>query len=163
VSSALLAKGVEQHRLLSFTNRVDVELFGARAGPKVRCPRLQIPPGGGGRCYARTYLETLCIAGDVADCTEYQARHVANFKPTPVCPNQRLADLRALYPAGKYRILHVGRKEAQKNGDTVIRALAHLGPDYSLVMLGPGKEEWLWKVGQQTRRYSRTRGWKFDN
>lgn len=54
--------------------------------------------------------------------------------------------MRERYPAGKYRILHVGRKEPQKNGDTVIRALAHLGPDYSLIMLGPGKEDWLWKV-----------------
>jgi hypothetical protein len=90
VSSALLAKGVEQHRLLSFTNRVDVELFGARADPKVRCQRLPIPPGREKRDFwldelqtKRLYLETLYIAGDATDCTEYRARHVANFNPTP--------------------------------------------------------------------------------
>lgn len=39
---------------------------------------------------------------------------------------------------GKYRILHVGRKAEQKNLDTLIRSLPHLGSDYSAIFIGIG-------------------------
>jgi glycosyltransferase involved in cell wall biosynthesis len=41
------------------------------------------------------------------------------------------------FPAGRH-ILHVGRKTHQKNLDTLLRALAVLPPDYSVVFIGMG-------------------------
>ncbi|AJY69266.1 glycosyltransferase [Geobacter sulfurreducens] len=49
--------------------------------------------------------------------------------------------LRAAFNArfpGRFRILHVGRKSPQKNLDTVIRALAELGPDFACIFVGQG-------------------------
>jgi glycosyltransferase involved in cell wall biosynthesis/2-polyprenyl-3-methyl-5-hydroxy-6-metoxy-1,4-benzoquinol methylase len=37
---------------------------------------------------------------------------------------------------GRFRVLHVGRKTRQKNVDTLIRALAELGPDYTAILVG---------------------------
>ena len=47
------------------------------------------------------------------------------------------SDLDTQYPY-RYRILHVGRKTRQKNLDTLIRALAILGPDYCVIAAGKG-------------------------
>ena len=45
---------------------------------------------------------------------------------------------KAQYP-GKHRILHVGRKSKEKNLDTLIRALAELGPEYVCIFVGRGE------------------------
>lgn len=57
------------------------------------------------------------------------------FCPDPTDPN--IAALRARFP-WRYGILHVGRRSPQKNLDTVVGALAHLGPEYGLVAVGQG-------------------------
>lgn len=44
------------------------------------------------------------------------------------------------YP-GKYRILHIGRKEKQKNYETLLGALQVLGPDYVSIMIGRGESK----------------------
>jgi glycosyltransferase involved in cell wall biosynthesis/ubiquinone/menaquinone biosynthesis C-methylase UbiE len=51
----------------------------------------------------------------------------------------RLRELWSDAPGGRL-ILHVGRRTAQKNLDTVIRALARLGSDYSGVFVGSGDD-----------------------
>jgi glycosyltransferase involved in cell wall biosynthesis len=57
-----------------------------------------------------------------------------------------IASLKKKYP-GRYRVLFVGRfyrggnsTVAQKNWDTLLRAIPHLGPDYTFVMIGKGSE-----------------------
>ncbi len=50
---------------------------------------------------------------------------------------QRRAAFEQRFP-GKHRILHVGRKSAEKNLDTVIRTLPLLGADYSVIAVGRG-------------------------
>ncbi|XP_004345464.2 hypothetical protein CAOG_05874 [Capsaspora owczarzaki ATCC 30864] len=58
---------------------------------------------------------------------------LAVFNPQP---ESGRAAFEAKYPGFKYRILHVGRKTAQKNGDTLLKAMQILGPDYMLIMIG---------------------------
>ncbi len=50
------------------------------------------------------------------------------------------ADLRQHYP-GKYHILHIGRKEREKNQDTVLRALSILGEEYTGLFVGVGSAQ----------------------
>jgi glycosyltransferase involved in cell wall biosynthesis len=57
------------------------------------------------------------------------------FCPDPTDP--AAAALRLRYP-WRYVILHVGRLAPQKNLDTVIAALAHLGKEYGLLSVGAG-------------------------
>ncbi|HPP73964.1 MAG TPA: glycosyltransferase [Armatimonadota bacterium] len=42
---------------------------------------------------------------------------------------------------GKHTILHIGRKDPQKNADTLIKALTHLGPDYTAIFIGRGNDD----------------------
>ena len=49
----------------------------------------------------------------------------------------RVNELAMLYP-GRYRILFVGRRQEQKNWDTVMRALSVLGDDYVGIFVGRG-------------------------
>ena len=49
----------------------------------------------------------------------------------------RVNELAILYP-GRYRILFVGRRQEQKNWDTVMRALSVLGDDYVGIFVGRG-------------------------
>lgn len=58
----------------------------------------------------------------------------------------KIASLKRKYP-GRYRVLFVGRfymgehsTVAQKNWDTLLRAIPHLGPDYTFVFIGKGSE-----------------------
>lgn len=53
------------------------------------------------------------------------------------CSPEDCTDLVRKYPA-KYRILHIGRKEPQKNLDTLIKALRFLGDEYFLLAVGRG-------------------------
>jgi len=56
---------------------------------------------------------------------------------TPMRDPAAARDYRRRFP-GKYSILHVGRKTPQKNLDTLLRALATLGEDFTLVTIGRG-------------------------
>ena len=56
---------------------------------------------------------------------------------SPVTNQERLRVLDARFPPGKH-LLHIGRKEEQKNLDTVIRALGHLPREYQCVFIGQG-------------------------
>lgn len=58
----------------------------------------------------------------------------------PVTDRSRLAEISEKFPPGRH-ILHVGRKDAQKNLDTVIRTLALLPADYSCIFIGRGDRE----------------------
>lgn len=55
----------------------------------------------------------------------------------PVHDAAALAAIDRRVPPGRH-LLHIGRKVEEKNLDTVIRALALLGPDYSCVFIGLG-------------------------
>lgn len=52
---------------------------------------------------------------------------------------QYFNSLNARFGSGKH-ILHVGRKARQKNIDTLIKSLCHLGPDISAVFVGSGDD-----------------------
>lgn len=58
------------------------------------------------------------------------------------------AEFRSRFP-GKYRILHVGRKDPQKNADTLIRALRYLGSDYTAVFIGRGDDDTYRKLAEE--------------
>jgi glycosyltransferase involved in cell wall biosynthesis len=55
----------------------------------------------------------------------------------PIDDSARRAEFQQCYP-GRYRILHVGRIDRQKNQETVIRALPLLGPEYTAIFVGKG-------------------------
>lgn len=57
------------------------------------------------------------------------------FRPDPNDPE--VAVLHSRFP-WRCSILHVGRRSREKNLDTVIAALARLGPEYGLLAIGPG-------------------------
>jgi len=57
-------------------------------------------------------------------------------------------EFKSLYP-GKYRILHVGRKSEEKNLDTLIGALARLGPDYACIFVGKDYSDRYRKLSEQ--------------
>jgi glycosyltransferase involved in cell wall biosynthesis len=63
-----------------------------------------------------------------------------NFSVMRPYSKDELGDLSDKYPF-KYRILHVGRKTAQKNPETLIKALKTLGDEYCLLAVGRGDEE----------------------
>jgi malonyl-CoA O-methyltransferase len=52
------------------------------------------------------------------------------------------------YP-GRYRILHVGRRAPEKNLDTLIRAVAALGPDYVCISVGKGDDTEYRRLAEQ--------------
>lgn len=55
----------------------------------------------------------------------------------PTCEGAVVEQIRRRFPRGRH-ILHVGRKTAQKNLDTLIRSLATLPADYSCIFVGQG-------------------------
>lgn len=76
-------------------------------------------------------------------------RRVGGFKPVWLLPNRvdtsvmrprtepEWRELRGRYPF-RYCVVHVGRRQAQKNLDTLIKSLAIAGRDYCLVAIGAG-------------------------
>jgi glycosyltransferase involved in cell wall biosynthesis len=52
-------------------------------------------------------------------------------------PSSDYSELDARYPS-RYKILHIGRRTEDKNLDTLMSAVAHLGPDYHVVTIGRG-------------------------
>jgi SAM-dependent methyltransferase len=65
------------------------------------------------------------------------------------CSDEKLrAEFCDRYP-GKYRILHVGRRAPEKNLDTLIRALATLGPDYVCISVGKGDDTEYRRLAEQ--------------
>jgi len=60
-----------------------------------------------------------------------------DFKVMRPAAGDKFEDLNRKYPS-KHKILHIGRKEKQKNLDTLIRALKVLAEDYCLVAVGRG-------------------------
>lgn len=60
------------------------------------------------------------------------------FKPNR--DPQARSDFEKRFP-GKYRILHVGRRQEQKNLDTLIKALAYLPEEYAAIFIGQGDLE----------------------
>ncbi len=60
------------------------------------------------------------------------------FKPSR--DPQARSDFEKLFP-GKYRILHIGRRQEEKNLDTLIKALAYLPEEYTAIFIGQGDLE----------------------
>lgn len=88
-------------------------------------------------CMSQPVLELVRERGVPADRSLLLPNRVDFSMFHPSTDQGRCEALRQQFP-GKYRILHVGRKAPQKNLDTLIRALAELGPDYTAVFLGAG-------------------------
>lgn len=88
-------------------------------------------------CMSQPVLELVRERGVPADRSILLPNRVDFSVFHPSADQARGEALRRQFP-GKYRILHVGRKAPQKNLDTLIRALADLGPDYTAVFLGAG-------------------------
>jgi glycosyltransferase involved in cell wall biosynthesis len=65
------------------------------------------------------------------------------------------ASLDSRFPTGK-RILHVGRKGVEKNLDTLLEALQHLPPDYSVIFIGRGNVEHYQNLARSLGVYDRT-------
>lgn len=72
----------------------------------------------------------------------------------PVRDAAALRSISSRFPPGRY-ILHIGRKDRQKNIDTVIRALATLPPDYHAVFVGQGDRSPYVALASQLRVESR--------
>ncbi len=86
-----------------------------------------------------------CARGVVArGCAPSRIRVIPNridrrlFRPIEAAEIPRA--LASRFPPGRH-ILHVGRKSPEKNLDTLLRALALLPADYSVIAVGPGDAE----------------------
>jgi len=72
----------------------------------------------------------------------------------PIRDPQALQSIAARFPPGRY-ILHVGRKDRQKNIDTVVRSLVELPPDYHAIFVGMGDRSPYVELSRQLQVESR--------
>lgn len=83
-------------------------------------------------------VKELLISKGVCPDRIYDFANRVDLKIFRPCVNEKQQhQFSVLYP-GKYHILHVGRKEKQKNLDTLIKALSKLGSDYTCIFIGRG-------------------------